>query len=94
MITDNLPFPDLYDILANDIYLIKYLMLSLPFHHNNIENAINLLIYMLQDKPNFFRNFFVGVTEVVMLQKKDKDSDANGQNSIRKARKVPQKAPT
>jgi len=94
MITDNLPFPDLYDILANDVYLIKYLMLSLPFHHSNIENAINLLIYMLQDKPNFFRNFFVGVTEVVMLQKKDQDSGANGQNSIRISRKVPQKAPT
>lgn len=74
MITDNLPYQDLYDILASDIYLVKYLMLSLPFHHTNIENAINLLMYMLQDKPNFFRNFFVGVTEVVMLQKKDGDA--------------------
>lgn len=72
MITDNVPYEEVYTILENDQLLIKYLILSLPFQSETVEATINLLLYLLQDSAVFFRNMLVSVTEVVMLQPKVK----------------------
>ena len=84
LITDNLPFEETYPILAHDQFLVKYLVLSLPFNPEGVEKVINLLMYMLQDDPSFYRNLFVSVTEVVMLQPKNAQMSKDYEDYVEK----------
>ena len=55
--------------------------MATPLNPIPIEHTLNLLVYVLQEDEEFYKSFFKGVVDIIMMQsEKERGSDKLGRN--------------
>ena len=81
IITDNIPFEETFPSFSQDKELYRLMLMAIPFNPKPIEHTLNLLVYVLQEDEEFYKSFFKGVVDIIMMQdEKDKEPESLGRS--------------